>query len=418
MELLRQQDTGGTDNLPVELFRSEGGATRSVPEDRRRPNTAVRRPSRLSLPYQQKERNYRRTLARLLLVSLAFASINTALATLVSAGTATEHWYLYLSPVLVAALTFGLRGGLLASSAAVVIVTTLDLQVLSFMAEERSRLHQVGAALLAPSLPLTLPFSASSEAALTAATTLSQDAVRFGAHIWRALVSIAVLCLTGAIVGWEVDVGRRREQALRALARRDPLTDALSQSVWLEMLDDELRRAKRYGRAFSVLVLDIDALRRVNALWGRSAGDRALRHLSGVLRPHIRGVDRLGRVGGDELGLLLPENDRDAGGAVAQRLLRVVGTQPVELIDGRTVDLGVSVGVVGYPDDGDSRESLLVAAEEALGRAKAVGGRAWAVPVGTDAVAGMEPKAVELTGPRIVMPWHRARRKGPRTGRR
>ncbi|MBI4497280.1 MAG: GGDEF domain-containing protein [Chloroflexi bacterium] len=363
--------------------------------------------ARLRAHLEEVRGRYRLTLARVVLVALAICSVNSGLSALVNDGVvATDYWYLYLSPVLVSALSFGLRGALVATAATVVAISALDVRIQTFALAEQARVRELTLALLtaSPSSVAAVALDRLPDAPDTVAAamiTFIRGASEFGMHAAQVLGGVLVLCITGGIVGWQIDVARQRERDLLALARQDALTGALSRSAWLETLDDEILRARRYGRGFTLLLLDVDALQVINDQLGRSVGNQALQFLAEAVRGQTRATDRLGRLGGDELGLLVIETNREQGVAVGRRLLGALMAQRLDLADGRMVELGLSIGIAVYPDDGEDREPLLAAAEAALARAKAAGGRALATPRAEDRVEKAETAAPEVVGPQI-----------------
>ena len=164
---------------------------------------------------------------------------------------------------------------------------------------------------------------------------------------------------------------------VEALAKTDQLTRLINRPACLEVLAGEIGRANRYHRALAVALIDIDHFKRVNDTHGHAVGDEVLRQVSQLLLASIRGVDTLGRYGGEEFLLVMPETDVDGGLSSAENIRRAVGRTPlvVPVPDGELeVKVTISVGVTGG-DGSSSRDidELLRQADGALYGAKGLG---------------------------------------------
>jgi len=155
-------------------------------------------------------------------------------------------------------------------------------------------------------------------------------------------------------------------------ATRDELTGVATSWAIEQMLQTELARSDRYRRPLAVLMIDVDHFARINEAHGTDAGDRALQILTRVLTASLRTTDHVGRVGGEEFLVVLPETPLDGAFDLAERIRQRVSTIVVRL-PGGTTRLTVSLGVAGH-GPGETRDSLLARAEGALVAAKR-GGR-------------------------------------------
>ena len=176
----------------------------------------------------------------------------------------------------------------------------------------------------------------------------------------------------GKTDGYEIiveDVTKQREleDHLRRQAARDPLTGLANYRYLVEVLDTEIRRSKRTGREFALLLFDLDGLKQINDRYGHVTGSEALCRLAQALTTGCRDVDTPARFGGDEFAVVLPEIGAESARLVAQRLCDSLAN------DGNIPKLSVSVGVAVYPTDGEAIETLLVAADMALYGMKARG---------------------------------------------
>ena len=160
---------------------------------------------------------------------------------------------------------------------------------------------------------------------------------------------------------------------LYELAIRDGLTGLTVRRYFLARLQEELDRAHRYGQPFCLLMIDIDHFKRVNDTRGHPAGDQVLRAIASRLKNELRSTDLLSRYGGEEMVILLPNQDRQHGYRVAEKLRQAAARRPYAAGEGDPLTLTVSVGVSGYPHDGDEVELLIAKADEALYAAKQAG---------------------------------------------
>lgn len=146
-----------------------------------------------------------------------------------------------------------------------------------------------------------------------------------------------------------------------------------------EVLDGEVSRAARHGRALSVLLVDVDDLRGVNDALGREAGDLVVARLPGLIRACLRDCDLAVHAGGDEVAVVLPETGAGGARAVADRIRAAAATAPL-MLGGRRVPVRVSVGVAEHRP-GMSAEQLVLAAEDAVRALKWPGRAGWSIAV-------------------------------------
>ncbi len=165
-------------------------------------------------------------------------------------------------------------------------------------------------------------------------------------------------------------------QRINRLALTDELTGLFNRRHFYHQLGQEFKRARRYGRPLSLLMIDIDFFKRYNDRNGHLAGDQALRMLAAKLRETTRSVDILARYGGDEFGIILPETDLTRARVQGERIRSAMeghgadSAEPGEGGKGLTISLGVACLV---PHMGQI-EDLVREADQALYRSKAGGG--------------------------------------------
>jgi diguanylate cyclase (GGDEF)-like protein len=160
---------------------------------------------------------------------------------------------------------------------------------------------------------------------------------------------------------------KRAESQARLLTITDPLTGLGNYRCILEVLRAEVERSGRTRRPFAVLLLDLDGLKKINDRYGHLAGSRALCRIGDVLRLFCRAVDTAARYGGDEFAVILPETTANAAAFVATRIRERIAT------DTEQPTLSASIGVVVYPQDGETIEDLLQAADRELYKSKSQG---------------------------------------------
>jgi diguanylate cyclase (GGDEF)-like protein len=153
------------------------------------------------------------------------------------------------------------------------------------------------------------------------------------------------------------------------LARTDELTGVQNYRALAELLGARARR--RQDNPFSVIMLELDDLRHLNNVHGHQAGNRALKHLSDILRQNARANDYVTRFGGDEFVILLSGAGKESALQAASRFRSAISKAPFEL--GQTQPAGrltVSMGVASFPEDGSSPEEVLQKADEAMYNSK------------------------------------------------
>ncbi|GAA5166303.1 GGDEF domain-containing protein [Viridibacterium curvum] len=167
------------------------------------------------------------------------------------------------------------------------------------------------------------------------------------------------------------DIEAQYHAAVNRMAITDGLT-GLSNRMRLDtLLAEEVLRARRYNRALSVMMLDVDHFKRINDTHGHLIGDAVLRQIATALRQRLRPSDEIGRFGGEEFCAVLPETPLDKASLIAESLRELVQSQPF-LVDETAIHLTVSIGISTLADNMQA-EDLYRLADEALYRAKNAG---------------------------------------------
>ena len=167
-------------------------------------------------------------------------------------------------------------------------------------------------------------------------------------------------------------------ERVERLAITDPLTGTYNRRHLEQGLKYELQRAKRYGRPVSVLVVDIDDLKVFNDTYGHPAGDNVIRTVARAVLISCRETDIVGRYGGDEFAVILPEADAQGAAMVADRILAAFKKEHFQTPDGTKVPINVSIGAASYPSDSDEVDRLFSLADAAMYRSKVAGGGQFA----------------------------------------
>lgn len=221
-----------------------------------------------------------------------------------------------------------------------------------------------------------------------------------GGHTWTLMMSTredfestfgrnaaSVIAATGiglglllSLLAWLMVTGRARAirmademtEELRHLAQHDALTNLPNRALFSDRLHHELARAKRHDGRFALIFLDLDNFKPINDTFGHGVGDLVLKQVAQRLQASVRASDTVGRIGGDEFVVLMPELT-EAGTALglAEKIRQAV-RHPVA-VDGSELSVSCSLGIAIYPDDGADEITLSKSADDAMYRAKEAG---------------------------------------------
>ncbi len=137
---------------------------------------------------------------------------------------------------------------------------------------------------------------------------------------------------------------RARLAEVELLADRDPLAPVLNRRAFLRELHRTIAYCQRYGAEASLVFFDLDGFKAVNDSFGHAAGDAALKVVAATLAHHVRESDVVGRLGGDEFGVILAQANREAAEIKAAALVEEIERTPV-IVGGRAIALGASFGI-------------------------------------------------------------------------
>lgn len=186
-----------------------------------------------------------------------------------------------------------------------------------------------------------------------------------GLYAYMMFGTLTVFSLFGFYVG-------NHEANSWALAIRDPLTGAFNRRYFEARLTEELVRFSRSKTPFGLACLDIDHFKNVNDTYGHAVGDVVLKELVNVISHHIRGLDVLSHLGGEEFFILLPAiSETDAKNAMS-RLLDGVRREEIALDNGSSVSITVSIGLT-MTNESDTYSTIMERADKAMYQAKQTG---------------------------------------------
>ena len=160
---------------------------------------------------------------------------------------------------------------------------------------------------------------------------------------------------------------------LEEIATCDSLTGLLNKKEILRILEAELVRARRHAASVSVMMLDLDFFKDINDTYGHQTGDNVLVAIARVIDKHVRGIDYVGRYGGEEFLVVLPATTRAESSEIAERIRHSLATTPIAVSKSEEVHLTTSIGIAIYPGDSEEQRALLSDADQALYHAKAAG---------------------------------------------
>ncbi len=191
----------------------------------------------------------------------------------------------------------------------------------------------------------------------------------------RVQVGTRIAKLQRDLAGQVAELKAARDHLTR-VASTDVLTELNSRRGWFEIAAGEFSRSRRYNRTVSLLIVDLDFFKRVNDTYGHDAGDRVLQTFSSVLRLECRQSDVVGRIGGEEFAVLLPETSVRAAQRLAKRISDACRSLRVDTAAGE-VTCTCSIGISGLRAEDFSIDDVMRRADVALYEAKRAGRNCW-----------------------------------------
>jgi diguanylate cyclase (GGDEF)-like protein len=232
----------------------------------------------------------------------------------------------------------------------------------------------VGGAALVVSPPITLGLAITAAIGYLLAVTLGSPPPALSNPVTVATVGINLTAMV--LLAYIAMVIAREQRSTRDAAIRlstiDPLTSLFNRGFFFAALEREIARSARSGRGFCLLMMDLDELKAINDRLGHFHGDRVLAAVGQVVSDGVRRIDTAARYGGDEFVVLLPETDPTGAFVLAEKIR--IGVNDLELdLPEESVRPSLSVGVVSYPDDGQTADELMISADRAMYTSKRAG---------------------------------------------
>lgn len=173
--------------------------------------------------------------------------------------------------------------------------------------------------------------------------------------------------LTGLLLN--VNDEKLRERRILFLADHDPLTGLINRRRFQERLEEQIAYNRRYRQNGALLFMDLDQFKYINDTYGHQTGDEYLRQIAQLLRHSLRETDTIGRLGGDEFGVILPNATGEQANGLAGALLKTLNAKEFAQ-EGRRIAFTASIGIVLFPKHGDKASDLLAKADSAMYSAK------------------------------------------------
>jgi len=159
---------------------------------------------------------------------------------------------------------------------------------------------------------------------------------------------------------------------VQELAIKDGLTEVSSRRYFMERFSEELQRSSKFKYKFSLLMIDIDHFKKYNDHYGHFVGDAILKEVSRTIRENVRQIDLVGRYGGEEFVVILPDTDRDGAVLAAERIRQAIQAKKTKVYD-EYLEVTISIGLSVFPEDSKEVEPLIEDADIALYKAKELG---------------------------------------------
>jgi two-component system cell cycle response regulator len=190
----------------------------------------------------------------------------------------------------------------------------------------------------------------------------------YGMFSWTAQISRLILMLTAFVLSMAIV---SRTQKLLRLATSDPLTGLFNRGYLDDRIASDLSRASRYRQPLTIAMIDVDLFKSFNDSHGHAAGDAVLRTIAAKLRLSFRQSDTVGRYGGEEFVVMMPETDIATARGKLESLRAAIAETPIQISKlGETVGVTISAGLAGFPVDGAKQGELLGLADARLFQAK------------------------------------------------
>ncbi|MDD5561574.1 MAG: diguanylate cyclase [Candidatus Omnitrophica bacterium] len=190
------------------------------------------------------------------------------------------------------------------------------------------------------------------------------------------LFRLAVYFLSGIILGYVSELQNKLSQEIKYLAYHDKLTGCVNYTWIVEFLEKEIARSRRFIKEFSIILIDIDHFKSINDTYGHLVGNDALAAFANVIKANLRNMDIVGRYGGEEFLIILPELGSNAALEVLERIRSKLSEARItsrHLREGIGISLQFSAGVASFPYNANNANDLIKLADDVLYQAKQKG---------------------------------------------
>lgn len=183
-----------------------------------------------------------------------------------------------------------------------------------------------------------------------------------------------VYFLTGLGLGYLSNLEKKLKESLKNLAYYDELTGCVNFRWTMRILEKEFSRAQRYKKELSIIMVDIDHFKKINDTYGHLVGNMILKEFAKVLRENVRSIDVVGRYGGEEFLIILPEAGIKQAQKVGERIREILSYREIKIPHTQdTIKIKFSAGIAGFPYNATSVGELITVADNALYQAKRLG---------------------------------------------
>lgn len=198
------------------------------------------------------------------------------------------------------------------------------------------------------------------------------ESLTITAHVTALISQLAPLLLVAYVTTMLSADIRRALVQIKFLSETDDLTGVFNMRAFTALADKLFKHAARYARPFSILMIDSDSLKTVNDTYGHEAGNRLLKMTVQCIQSQLRETDYIARYGGDEFIVLLPETSCDGAAEVANRIRQRIESTPIPTRKDK-VQATVSIGIACYPEHGNTIDTVMENADQAMYTSKAEG---------------------------------------------
>lgn len=197
---------------------------------------------------------------------------------------------------------------------------------------------------------------------------------KFGNELWLDINMVPLFDEDGelayyAAIERDLTEYKRLQSHLESMANTDSLTGLANRQAFMHRAEKEFAGSRRYAHPLSAVMIDVDHFKNINDRYGHAVGDQVLRRVSEICQCSLRASDVLGRIGGEEFVLLLPNTPQDNAIYVAERMREQLARSPIE-VDGLVITITASFGVTSISESDINFNHILERADEAMYLAK------------------------------------------------